>query len=499
MDKLKEMLESDPCYEQHIVSIKDIYEEFLFSILIPAIYEGFQSLYKRSHEIEEKYIIACKKNPNILTIFQTLIKDIPNLTTHKIRNETDRIKSSTKSADIFDDLIKAVVKANIILLTYNIDHKRINLLQTKFHENIIIYDFIHACYVQGARIFYGCSELFYHKMEPIALNQNKRTCYKIIKDAMKEAIRLMLPMKEILLEYITQPYEQKERNKFNIGENPYNNPHNHSHSHHGVSGNQTGGNNDENEYINIAQMVNRDLRGDNFTMLVDEYDENNKDDMKNSFENGLEITRSNHSENENDFSLLVDSDNISDGINKSIEEHNIIDIEKNNDKNDAKDNVKDDVQDENKDKDKDKQYAVGVNLSHSDPGVKMIDISGVMSKKGAASSYFQEVMPDIKKQYDETKKMRKSKKESTSKESKDRKESSEHKEENSSNHHKSSKNSSEDPRKKSKENSRKKSKESPTNEKKRSGDTPSPKNVHGILSTKDSNNKTENIVNNILR
>src|SRR2546426_588199 len=128
MDKLKELLAMDPCYEQHIVSIKETYEEYLFSILIPAIYDGFRSLYKRSYVSEEKFIIAAKsnpeiENPGILVIFQILIKEIPNLNTHIIRNETDRIKSSTKSANLFDDLVKAVCKSNIILLTYNIDHQ----------------------------------------------------------------------------------------------------------------------------------------------------------------------------------------------------------------------------------------------------------------------------------------------------------------------------------------------------------------------------------------
>src|SRR5579872_7448832 len=128
MDKLKDMLMMDPCYEQHIVSIKDIYEKHLFSILIPAIYEGYLSLYKRAYVLEKKYIIASKKNPNIenpgiLVIFQTFVCDIPNLNNMRIRMETDRIKSSSKSAELFDDLVRAVCKANIILLTYNVDHK----------------------------------------------------------------------------------------------------------------------------------------------------------------------------------------------------------------------------------------------------------------------------------------------------------------------------------------------------------------------------------------
>jgi hypothetical protein len=215
MDAIKHMLASNPCYEQHIVSIKQIYEDVLYTILVPAIYEGFVSLYTRARETEKKFIEASKRNPNIepvsvLVLMQTLIRDIPNLNSHKIRNETDRIKSSTRSADIFDDLVKAVVKAYVILLTYNVDHKRKDLVESKYHENILIPDFIHGCYIQSARNFFGCVELFYHKYEPHILNQNKRTCHKIIKKSLGQAVIQMLPMKEILLEYVTQKYEQIE-------------------------------------------------------------------------------------------------------------------------------------------------------------------------------------------------------------------------------------------------------------------------------------------------
>lgn len=216
MDRLKELLAIDPCYEQHIVSIKELYEEYLFSILIPAIYEGFQTTYNKSYGFEQKTINASKQNSRIvncgiLVFFQKCIKDIPNLSVHRLRIETDRIKTSTKTSDILEDLIKAVCKANIILLTYNVDHKRNELLQTKYHENIIMHDFIHNCYIHSAKIFYNNPELFYHINEPQVINQNKRTCYKIISKAIKEAIRIMLPIKEILLEYTKQPYKQKEQ------------------------------------------------------------------------------------------------------------------------------------------------------------------------------------------------------------------------------------------------------------------------------------------------
>ena len=214
MNELLTLLKKEPCYEQHIVSIKQIYEQHLYSILIPEIYDGILSIYKKSINLEKEFIEASRNNPDIehqsvLIIFQKCLKKIPSMNTHEMKIETDRIRSVSKCADIFDDIIKAVLKANITLLTYNIDSKRQNLLQTRYHENVIIHDFIHSCYIHSARMFFTRSELFYHKYEPIMLNSNKRSCHLIIKGAIDDAIRDMLPMKDILLEYNSHKYEQK--------------------------------------------------------------------------------------------------------------------------------------------------------------------------------------------------------------------------------------------------------------------------------------------------
>lgn len=441
MDKLKDMLTMDPCYEQHIVSIKDIYEKHLFSILTPAIYEGFQSLYRRAYDIEQKYVIASRKNsdienPGILVIFQTLIREIPNLGNIKIRDETDRIKSSTKSAELFDDLVRAVCKSNIILLTYNVDHKRKDLIKTKYHENIIIYDFIHSCYNHCARLFYTSYELFDHKLSSIQLNQNKRACYKIIKEGIEEGIRMMLPMKDILLEYNIQKYEQKEKNYFSY-------PHDHAHGfpqgfnqsfnqnfnqgHPGMMG-QLGqfdqGLNqgsmyypqqsklpsgvDQDDYVDVNKLLERDLQKyqicDNNSLLEDDYDPDNNTDNDDNF------GPDNHSTKTQDFSLLLsgssDGDNETDNNNskKSAGNHSEEDESSNATNNEDNDGI---INDE---KNNDKLESCKTSKSEKtdsnstiNAGLKMIDISGSISKKGAASTYFNETMPDIKKRMHEYK------------------------------------------------------------------------------------------------
>ena len=415
MDTLKDMLTMDPCYEQHIVSIKDIYERYLYSILTPAIYEGYLSLYKHAYDIEQKYIIASKKNPNvenpgIVIIFKSLIREIPNLNNIRMRTETDRIKSSTKSAELFDDLVRAVCKSNIILLTYNIDHKRKDLIKTKYHENIIIYDFIHSCYNYSAKLFYECPEIFYHKLEPHILSQNKRTCYKIIKEGIEEGIRMMLPMKDILLDYNTQKYEQKETNYFA--------QHNgHPHIHHnrfnqypgypgqpgypnysGILPNGAG----QDEYINVNQMLGRDLQlgGDNQSLLEDDYDPNDNSDNDdgidvNTF--GPEISKP----KTNDFSVLLDD--TTDDQKESTKDNNEVDNTDNGD-----DEAEAEEEEEKEEKDNDEKHNTHTKSdSDRNIGLKMIDISGSTSKKGPAATYFNETLPDIRKRMTEYKESKK--------------------------------------------------------------------------------------------
>lgn len=381
MEQLRALLAVDPCHEQHIVAIKEIYEDSLFSILIPAIYEGFLSIYKNAHDIELKFIEAIKKrqnveNPGILIIFQTLIKEIPNLNNHKIRNETDRIKSSTKTADLFDDLIKAVAKSNIILMTYNVDHKRKDLLQNKYHENIITYDFIHRCYIQSARNFYGCVELFWHKHKPLILNKNKRSCFKIIQKSIRESIRIMLPMKEILLEYLTQKYEQKDRIHYiNIP---------------GMSpdaidqANQTGqiaandetmlkhfGGNQE-EYAEVNDLIQRDLQNAPHDSLLMESDSND-----NEADNNI-----------GGFSQLINNtDEFDDMSDQKIDTDGSASFDTNTGTGtaDTETNTK------------------------SEGGTKMVDISGIMNGRGPSKTFFNEIMPDIKKSYNKYKDKRNSK------------------------------------------------------------------------------------------
>lgn len=206
-------------YERNIIEIKNEYTQFLLNIMIPLLNEGIKSLYYHSIEAEKKIKSTIANNPKfvnpgIVKIFQMYLKDIEDLNASAIEKETERIRIKSKCSEWFDDLVKAVIKSNIVLLTYNVSEKTCKLIDEKYHEKININDFVHKCYVECARLFYNNPEFLWHEFTKNShlcdIKKNKSEVNEIIKTAVLEAIRKMLPMKLILREYLSNDYIRDE-------------------------------------------------------------------------------------------------------------------------------------------------------------------------------------------------------------------------------------------------------------------------------------------------
>ena len=198
-------------YEKNIVDIKNIYTDYLLNIMSPLVYEGIKSMYNKALVVEQEYQQAMLQdekitNPGVLKIFQHFLKGVPSLNTNLIESEMIRIRDTSKNADIFDKLIRAVFKSYIILLTYNASGKECLLVKEKYHERIEIKDFIHKIYIESAKQFYNNPELFWHNYQPLEIKKNQLTCIDIIKSATKEAILKAIPLNDILTEYLRNEY-----------------------------------------------------------------------------------------------------------------------------------------------------------------------------------------------------------------------------------------------------------------------------------------------------
>src|SRR5271170_4457687 len=104
-------------YERNIIQLREDYTNHLVDIITPLIYEGLHQIYNYSKEAHAKLKEEGKVENGMLKIFQNLLQRIPSWNQQMIERETVRIRQSSKCEDWFDDLIKAVVKSHIVLLT----------------------------------------------------------------------------------------------------------------------------------------------------------------------------------------------------------------------------------------------------------------------------------------------------------------------------------------------------------------------------------------------
>lgn len=179
------------------LEIKNEYTEHLIDNVSPYIYEGILSIYREAVKIADEN----KEHKKLLLIFQKLLQSIDNWSQIRINNETDRIKQLSKSVDYMDDLLKAVIRSNIVLLTCN------NMMSSEsgqtFLETIQTPNFIHRAYIECGKYAHNNPYLFYH--DPKSPMEHKRNLIIVqakIKECINRAIRKILPISIILKEYL---------------------------------------------------------------------------------------------------------------------------------------------------------------------------------------------------------------------------------------------------------------------------------------------------------
>jgi hypothetical protein len=120
-----------------LIELKKEYTELLLEILTPHIYDGFLYLYKKAKD--------CSTNEKVLKTFQKLLKQIPKWDENILKKEYERIINNTRDKyPWLVDLVKAVIKSNIkILTTKNIP--------ANVYNDINILNFIHTIYIESAR------------------------------------------------------------------------------------------------------------------------------------------------------------------------------------------------------------------------------------------------------------------------------------------------------------------------------------------------------------
>jgi hypothetical protein len=179
----------------HYGICKTEYTNTLTKIIVPFIYEGFLSIYS-----DAKKIVKKGEENKLLKIFQQMIRNIPKWKDELVEAEANRIFITSKCKWLHN-LLKAVIKANMILLS-NSSNVITNSTNIEEYLNVPFYHFIHRCYIESAKEIYNSPYLFYHKISSIEIKRNQRDAKALIRTAIEEAVRKMLPYDYILENYL---------------------------------------------------------------------------------------------------------------------------------------------------------------------------------------------------------------------------------------------------------------------------------------------------------
>jgi hypothetical protein len=190
----------------YLVDIKNEYTNHLIKLLTPLIYEGIQSVYDKAKD--------CMEDQS-LKLFQEYLRAIPDWNNNILETETTRIKNGSKI--YLEQLIKATIKANVLLLSFNPFKPEKPIINKNIYANINLTGFLHKIYIECAREFWNNPYLFYHNYSPVDTKRNQRDSINVIKECIREAIRRLLPIEDVLKIYLADditPDKEKQ-----IGDN----------------------------------------------------------------------------------------------------------------------------------------------------------------------------------------------------------------------------------------------------------------------------------------
>jgi hypothetical protein len=181
---------SDKLRMNVLVAARDEYSQQLINIILPHIRDIFQ---KSFDSIQNNKEVPSHKK---FYKFQEFLKEVPKWNAVQIENDTEKI---LKDIPYLIDLVTAVFVTNVkILACVRIGGKSKNL-----NVNIPSKEkFIHKVIIECAESFYYDPLIFDTRGSHTAIQDKKYQLNKILDQSIRDSISKMLPISEILQEYL---------------------------------------------------------------------------------------------------------------------------------------------------------------------------------------------------------------------------------------------------------------------------------------------------------
>jgi len=187
-----------------LVEAKKEYTSQLQKILSPRLYEGFKSIYEDilqllSNEVEEKNV----QSSSIVKTFQKMLREIPQWNQEMIKKEYSRIEKIS-NCDYFEDLLEAIfITITKILTSVQINDNKSQNIKINIPQGA---HFIHKCYMECAKEIYKNPYIYDQSkiLNPKEKHNNLREALSLIELSINNAIRDLLPIRDILKQGITK-------------------------------------------------------------------------------------------------------------------------------------------------------------------------------------------------------------------------------------------------------------------------------------------------------
>jgi hypothetical protein len=180
---------------------KDEYTKQLVLYLTPAIFTFFMKVFKQA--LEDSTISG--RSP--LVRFQEFIRAVPEWNIDKVVRETASVIGDSK-CDYLEELLSAVFIAHTKVLTAirpnSGKNMKVQIVVPKLDH------YVHRALSDCSRILYKWTYLFQHDLSPIEKQKNYRAIEIQISEGILQAIRGLLPVKNILKDCLAKDAEEPE-------------------------------------------------------------------------------------------------------------------------------------------------------------------------------------------------------------------------------------------------------------------------------------------------
>lgn len=133
--------------------------------------------------------------------FQELLSQVPEWNVDKVLRETTKLQSEIQ-CDYLEELVTAVFIAHTKVLTairIGNKNKRVQITIPKIDH------FLHRALSECSRLLWSNAYLFHSDLSPIEKQKNHRQVEQLLHEGIAQAIRGLLPVKNILKDYLAEP------------------------------------------------------------------------------------------------------------------------------------------------------------------------------------------------------------------------------------------------------------------------------------------------------